>query len=98
MRGRAGPRRGAPPRRRARGAELSRVPEVSVVPDPPQTAMLHLLARRPFEALQEASLDVAEETRVWPGAFWSRTADPQVQRAELSVGEASFDVPLEEAR
>jgi threonine aldolase len=83
-------------RARELGAVLARLDDVSVIPDPPQTAMFHVLVRRPFDALEEASLGLAEETKVWL-ASWNATADPQVQRTELTIAEASFAVPLPEA-
>jgi threonine aldolase len=84
-------------RARELGAALSSLDDVSLVPDPPQTAMFHVLVRRPFAALREAALDLAEETKVWL-ASWNETADPQVQRCELSISEASFAVSPAEAR
>jgi threonine aldolase len=83
---------------RAVGAMLASLDGLSVVPDPPQTAMLHVLARRPLEALREATLDLSEESGVWFAGEWRETADPATQRLELSLGEASFAVPLDEAR
>jgi len=83
-------------RARELGVTLAGLDDVSVVPDPPQTAMFHVLVRRPLEALREASLDLAEETKVWL-AFWNETADPQVQRCELTITEASFAVSPAEA-
>jgi threonine aldolase len=84
-------------RARELAAELATVDDLSVVPDPPQTAMFHVLVRRPLEPLRTASLDLAEETKVWL-ASWKETADPQVQRCELTVTEASFAVSPAEAR
>jgi hypothetical protein len=34
---------------------------------------------------------------VWIGAAAEPTSDPDVQRADLTVAEASFDVPVDEA-
>jgi threonine aldolase len=85
-------------RARDLAAELAALPDVSVVPDPPQAAMFHVLVRRPHESLREVSLDLAEDTRVWVAGSWERTADPDVQRSELTVGEGSFEVELDEAR
>jgi threonine aldolase len=85
-------------RAREVGSLLASLDGVSVVPDPPQVAMLHVLVRRPLAALQEATLDIAEESRVWIANTWRPTSDPDVQRAELSFGEASFGLGLEEAR
>lgn len=85
-------------RTREVGALLASLAGLSVVPDPPQTAMLHVLARRPLEALREATFDLSEETGVWFAGDWQETADPATQRLELSLGEASFDIPLDEVR
>jgi threonine aldolase len=80
------------------GAALAALEDVSLVPDPPQTAMFHVLVRRPLEPLRAASLDLAEETKVWVAAFWHETADPSVQRCELTVAEGTFAVSTAEAR
>jgi threonine aldolase len=85
-------------RAREVGAMLATLEGLTVVPDPPQTSMLHVLARRPFETLCQASLELAEETGVWFAGEWKETADPTTQRLELSLGEATFGVPVEEAR
>ena len=85
-------------RAREVGNMLASLDGLTVVPDPPQTAMLHVLARRPFEALCEATLDLSEESGVWFAGEWRETADPTTQRLELSLGETSFGVPVEEAR
>jgi threonine aldolase len=82
---------------RALGAALGALDDVSVVPDPPQVAMLHVHVRRPLEALDEAALDVAERTGVWLGHRWSPTDDPAVQRLELSIGEDALAVAPDEA-
>jgi threonine aldolase len=82
---------------RALGAALAALDDVSVVPDPPQVAMLHVHARRPLERLEEAALDVTEERGVWVGRGWTPTEDPAVQRTELWIGEDALEVPPEEA-
>jgi threonine aldolase len=83
-------------RARELAGALVQLDDVSIVPDPPQTAMFHVLVRRPLESLREAGLDLAEETRVWLGSF-KETADPQVQRSELTITEATFAVSSAEA-
>jgi threonine aldolase len=85
-------------RAREVGSLLANLDGVSVVPDPPQVAMLHVLVRRPLAALQATTLDIAEESLVWIADTWRPTPDPDVQRAELSFGEASLGLGLEEAR
>lgn len=84
-------------RARELGDALGGLEGVSIVPNPPQTAMFHALVRRPLEPLRKATLEVARETKVWVGAHAEATADPDVQRVELTVAEASFDVPVDEA-
>jgi threonine aldolase len=82
---------------RALAAALVALDDVSVAPDPPQVAMLHVHVRRPLRRLEEASLDVAEAHGVWIGRGWTPTEDPAVQRTELSIGEDSLEVPPAEA-
>jgi threonine aldolase len=82
---------------RAVGESLAALEDVSVVPDPPQAAMLHVHVRRPLAALKEGALELAERTGVWFAGGWVPTEDPAVQRAELSIGVPALDVAPEEA-
>jgi threonine aldolase len=82
---------------RALGEALARVEDVSVVPSLPQVAMFHLHVHRDAERLEEASLELAEETRTWVASFWRPGADPAVAVSELSIGEASLAVRPHEA-
>lgn len=69
---------------------LEPVPTVRVVPDPPQTPMMHLLLSTTAGAYAAAAKRLADEHQfwVWPRAFL--TGDPQVVRCELSVGQATL--------
>jgi hypothetical protein len=58
--------------------------------------MFHVIVRRPLEALNRASLDVARETGTWTGAWFSATDDPAAHRCEVSVSAANLEVPLDE--
>ena len=78
---------------RALGEALGGLDDVSVVPDPPQVAMLHVHVRRPLEPLKDAALEVAARTGVWFAGSWAPTEDPAVQRTELSIGLPALDVP-----
>jgi hypothetical protein len=78
-------------------AALSPLDGVEIVPDPPQTAMFHLLVHRELERLNEAALDIAERTSTFIGHF-AATEIPGVQTTELTVGAASFQVAVDEAR
>ena len=70
---------------------------VQIVPDPPQTAMFHLLLHRELEPLNEAALNIAEGTKTFIGHF-AATEVPGVQTTELTVGAASFDITIDEVR
>jgi threonine aldolase len=74
---------------RAIAAALRDVPGVTVIPDPPQTAMMHLLLDVSAERFTAAARALAAEQRIgaWPRAM--TTADPSVQRVELAVGDAT---------
>jgi threonine aldolase len=70
-------------------AELAKFDTVRVVPDPPQTPMMHLLLRTTPERFAEGVRALAADRGVfaWPEAM--TTGDPDVQRLELSVGDAT---------
>jgi threonine aldolase len=79
------------------GTALAALDGVEIVPDPPQTTMFHLYVHRPLEPLQEAALDQAERTGTFLG-FVRPTDRPEVQRLELTIGPASLEVPVAEAK
>lgn len=64
------------------------LPGVTVVPDPPQTPMLHLLLRTTPDAATAAARALAAEQGVWTG-LPAPTGDPGTVRLELSVGDAT---------
>jgi hypothetical protein len=74
---------------RAISAALADVHGVRVVPDPPQTPMMHLLFAVPPEQFAANARRLADEQGIW---VWPRpmtTGDPNVVRCELSVGRAT---------
>jgi threonine aldolase len=77
---------------RAIAAALAAVPRVRVVPDPPQTPMMHLLLRTTPGVFVAAATRLAREQGIWtwPGA--TATADPDVMRLELAVGDATCEL------
>jgi threonine aldolase len=78
-------------------AALGDLDGAEIVPNPPHTAMFHLLVHRELEPLNEAALDIAERTKTDIGHF-AATEVPGVQTTELTVGAASFEVAVDEAR
>ncbi len=77
-------------------ATLLELPQIEVKPNPPQTNMMHLFLRGNIDKLNAAGLAVAKETKVWLFPRLSPTSVPNHQKLELSVGEATLDLSLEE--
>jgi threonine aldolase len=75
---------------RAIAAALAGVPSVRVVPDPPQTPMLHLLLSATPDTYAANAKKLAEEAGLWVWPRAVRTGDPAVVRCELSVGRATL--------
>lgn len=74
---------------KAIAAELARFDTVRVVPDPPQTSMMHVLLRTTRDRFADGVRALAADHGVfaWPAAM--ATGDPAVRRVELSVGDAT---------
>jgi hypothetical protein len=81
---------------RAIAAALAGVPGVRVVPDPPQTPMMHLLVRTTPEAFGTAATALAREQGIWTFPHAAATADPDVVRLELAVGDATCELAPEQ--
>jgi threonine aldolase len=73
------------------GAELSEVPGIALIPDPPQVPMMHLLLQVAKDDYTKAVRQLAENEGIWVSPFCIPTADPAVQRLEFSVGDATLD-------
>ena len=84
-------------RARAIAGAVRDLPGVTVVPDPPQTPMLHLLLRTDADRFPAAVRTLAEGG-LWTWERAQPTGDPGVQRVELSVGDATMAVPMDEIR
>jgi threonine aldolase len=78
------------------GAALARVGGVTVVPDPPQVAMLHVAVRGELERVNDALLGIAKEHRTLIASGFDPTPLSNVQRTELGIGAPSLDVPTEQ--
>jgi threonine aldolase len=75
---------------RAIAAALDAVPGVVLVPDPPQTSMFHLLLAATPQTLDAGVRRLAIDDGIWTFQRSMPTADPGVQRVELSVGDATL--------
>jgi threonine aldolase len=76
---------------RAIGAALASLPGVTLIPDPPQVPMMHLLLRVAKDDYTRAARRLAEDQGIWASPFCVPTADPAVQRLEFSVGDATLE-------
>jgi threonine aldolase len=77
---------------RAIAAALAGVPGVRVVPDPPQAPMMHLLLHTTPEAFVAAATGLAREQGTWTFPRAAATADPDVVRLELAVGDTTCEL------
>ncbi len=84
-------------RARAIADAVRDLPGVTVVPDPPQTPMLHLLLRTSPEAFAAAARTLAEQG-LWTWEKAMPTGDPGVQRVEFSVGDATMALSIDDVR
>ncbi|MGB6457319.1 MAG: beta-eliminating lyase-related protein [Streptosporangiaceae bacterium] len=72
-------------------AGLSGIPGITVVPDPPQVPMMHLLLTVAKDDYTNAARRLAEDQGIWASPFCMPTGDPAVQRLEFSVGDATLE-------
>jgi hypothetical protein len=77
-------------------AAMREVPGVTIIPDPPQTPMMHLLLGTTADRFAAAARALAADQRIWAWPQAMTTADPAVQRLELSVGDATCALGPEE--
>ena len=85
-------------RARAVADAVRGLPGVTVVPDPPQAPMLHLLLRSSPEAFASAARSLAADRGLWTWEKAMATGDPGVQRVEFSVGDATMELSTDEIR
>ena len=77
-------------------AALAGIDGVEVVPDPPQTPMMHLHLRTDPAAVTAGIRRLATERRLWTWGGSSPTDTPGIRRVELTVGDATLAIPLDE--
>ncbi len=82
---------------RALAAALAPIDGIEVVPDPPQTPLMHLHLRGERGALTERALAVSRETGVWLFGALEPTGRPGAHRFEVYVGEPALEIGAEEA-
>lgn len=77
---------------------LRDIPGIEVVPDPPQTPLMHLLLHTSPDHSRAAALRLAQEQGVWTWPRAAPTDSPRVQRVEFTVGDATLGFEPHEVR
>ena len=72
---------------------LAALPELVLMPSPPQTNMLHLFIRGDRARLERAALEIADATGVLVFRTLLPSQIPGFHKLELTVGEASLELP-----
>ena len=71
---------------------------VEVLPDPPQSPMMHLQLSVTAAELQSRAFDIARRDRIWTFPRPFASVSPMVQRIEFTVGDATLDFTPTEVR
>jgi threonine aldolase len=75
---------------RAIAGVLTTIEGVEVVPDPPQTPMMHLHLRTTTAAVTAGIRRMATDERLWTWGGSAATDTPSIRRVELTVGDATL--------
>lgn len=77
-------------------ALLTPFPEITILPNPPHTNMMHLFLRGERVRLETVALEIAKETGIWPFYRLAPTMLPNLTMLEWTVGEATLDISNQE--
>jgi threonine aldolase len=75
---------------------LGDVDGASILPDPPQASMMHVVLRGDRARIERAALEIAAETRTWLFPSLTPTGVPGHSLFELAVGDATLAIPTPE--
>lgn len=73
-------------------AALRGVPDVNVIPDPPQTPLFHIHVRGDRDVLGRRVLDLARERRVWLFGELRPALVPGTSKVEINIGEPALEI------
>ena len=74
-------------------AALQSISGVAIVPNPPQTNMMHIYLPGDRDKLVETAIALAEETGTFITSRLGDSPIPTLQKLELTVGDATLDLP-----
>jgi len=81
---------------RAIAATLAKIDGVEVLPDPPQTPMMHLFLRTTAKDFTSGAVRLATEEKLWAWGVSSPADVPGYRKVELSVGDATLALTTDE--
>lgn len=84
-------------RTREIAARLRELPNVEIVPDPPQTPMMHLHVRVEESAFLRSAAHIAENEGIFTWAGTSPGSTPSTRVIEFTVGDATLGFTADEA-
>lgn len=82
---------------RALAGALRQLPGLTIVPDPPQTPLFHILVSADLPTVRQRATRIALERRVWLFDTLAPTVVPDVSKIEVSVGEPALEISPAEA-
>jgi threonine aldolase len=77
-------------------AALRHLPDVTVIPDPPQTPLFHIHVRGDREMLWKRALALAAERHVWLFGPPRPALLPGTSKIEINIGEPALEIPPSE--
>src|SRR3954468_14610041 len=77
-------------------AILSGIDEIAVVPDPPQTPMMHIYLRTTTDAFNASVRRIATEQKLWTFGQSSAADVPGYRKVELYAGDATLNLSADE--
>jgi threonine aldolase len=77
---------------------LTSLPQIEIMPDPPQTNMLHLFICGDRDRLEEAAAQIAREQKIWLFRSFAPSQIPGYCKVEFTVGDATLEFEREEIR
>ncbi len=77
-------------------SDLAVFPQIAIVPNPPQTNMMHLYLKGDRDRLLAAAIEIAEETGIGVLRSLSPTPLPGYHKWEFTVGDATLALSREE--
>lgn len=77
---------------------LSDLPGVEVIPNPPQSPLMHVQLSVSAAGLESRAFDIARRDKIWTFPRPFSTVSPTLQRIEFTVGDATMDFTPAEVR